>query len=129
SIRRRRNSRRGRFCRREAALSATWWLALTGACGWRTAKSTPSPRLKSKRRRGRAEGRAGRKSWLTFHDLGRLDATFSEPNAALRRGGTCRLLAAHPCLHVLPIGVVLGCKLPSARVGIGHATRFRHQRH
>src|SRR3989442_7159362 len=60
SIRRRRNSRRGRFCRREAALSATWWLGLTGACGWRTARSTPSPRLKSKRRRGRDEGPAAR---------------------------------------------------------------------
>jgi hypothetical protein len=47
----------------------------------------------------------------------------------LRRDGTTSFFPANPCLHVLPVRVVLGCKLPAPLVGVSAAARFRRQRH
>src|SRR2546430_1634824 len=47
----------------------------------------------------------------------------------LRRGGTSCFLSANPCLHVLPVRIVLGSKLPPSLVRVGEATGLRRQRH
>src|SRR4029077_1063918 len=52
----------------------------------------------------------------------------SEP-FRLRSGGTSCFLPENPCLHVLPVRVVLRCKLPPSLVGVGEAPRLRRQRH
>src|SRR5438270_3483870 len=45
------------------------------------------------------------------------------------RGRTCCFLPEHPRFHVLPVRIVLGCKLPPSLVGVGEAASFRSQRH
>src|SRR5580692_8331841 len=47
----------------------------------------------------------------------------------LRRRGTSCFLPENPRLHVLPIRVVLGGKLPPSLVSVGEAAGFRRQRH
>src|SRR6202022_2176754 len=44
-------------------------------------------------------------------------------------GGTSCFLPQYPRLHVLPVWVVLGCKLPSSLVGVGKAACLGRQRH
>src|ERR1700681_4972515 len=47
----------------------------------------------------------------------------------LWRGGTSCFLPENPRLHVLPVRVVLGSKLPPSLVSVGEAARLRRQRH
>ncbi len=76
---------------------------------------------------------------LRFHDTSSIErksrpqisvgtGSISEP-LRLRRGGTSCFLPENPRLHVLPVRVVLGCKLPPSLVGVGEAARLRRQRH
>jgi hypothetical protein len=47
----------------------------------------------------------------------------------LPRGRAACFLPENPRLHVLPVRVVLGCKLPPSLVSVSEAARLRRQRH
>src|SRR2546427_11479629 len=86
-----------------------------------------------------SEAREESRIILRFHDTSSMERK-SRPQISvgtgsiwepfrLRRGGTSCFLPENPRLHVLPVRVILGCKLPASLVGVGEAARLRRQRH